>query len=141
MSDNVSVALLPPASIQPISVNPGQALPENAWMATLNEALGFITIAAVVALAKKLNQISEPVVPVLQAGAGAQGSNVVVGSKATWLDNEVPAAGHPVNQDWLNTTAFENCVPPPNICELAKRPVLTNNTVNTRVFLNMDNKF
>jgi hypothetical protein len=107
--------LLPTASTHPISVSPGQAVPENAWIATSKAALGLTMIVAVPEFAKKLNHTSEAVVPVAQAGAGApHGSIAVVGSYVFVLEKVVPVAGQLVNQDWLKLTALENNVPPPN---------------------------
>ncbi len=71
---------------------------------------------AVVESAKKLNQTSELVVPVAQAGAGAQGSMAVVGSYAAWLDKVAPPLGQAVIHEILKTIAFEKLLPPPRIC-------------------------
>ena len=86
-------------------------------------------MVAVADCAKNLNQTSLPDAfeppGITQVGAGAQGSIAVVGSNAAWLENEVPPAGQPDIHVELNTTAFENSVPPPNICDEAKKKQLS----------------
>ena len=131
VSTSVSVALVPASELQPICVKPGQTDPEKACMSALKEALGLTLIVAVDAMAKNLYHTSlagalEPPVTE-QVGEGAQGSSAVVGSNATWLENEVPPPLQPLIHDWLNVTALENRVPPPNICAEPEKNELINN--------------